>query len=479
MKYFRKLFKIHNYLESPMDDIVRFALKQLEKSNVQYAEVRYVHSTNNGIIIKNQIPQIGTFEENEGIGIRYLLNNAVGFLSINQLDKNKIKELLNRSVRKINTNKKINEKISLASDKTYIENYEVKQKIKIANVDFSEKTKLLLDAEKEMRSQNVKISGSYIALGDSVTTQYFENTEGTKIKSIIPKISFWYQIGIIENNEIMQRYWPWGASGGFEIVKNWDIPNILVEEVKTMSLNLKKGVSPPKGEVDLVVAPQVVGIMCHESVGHPYEADRIFGREAAQAGESFITKKMINTVIGSKNVTVVDDPTLENSYGYYLYDDEGVKARRKFLIKDGKINEFLHNRETAYQMKLQSNGSARASNYDKENLVRMSNTFLLSGDSSEEEIIKETKKGIFLKNFTEWNIDDKRYQQKYVGCEAYLVENGEITKPLIAPALEITTPAFWKSIDMIGNKIELFAGSCGKGEKMQAIPVWMGGPMIR
>ncbi|MBS3146209.1 TldD/PmbA family protein [Candidatus Woesearchaeota archaeon] len=462
-----------------MDDIVRFALKQLEKSNVQYAEVRYVHSTNNGIIIKNQIPQIGTFEENEGIGIRYLLNNAIGFLSINQLDKNKIKELLDRSVRKINTNKKINEKISLASDKTYIENYEVKQKIKIANVDFSEKTKLLLDAEKEMRSQNVKISGSYIALGDSVTTQYFENTEGTKIKSIIPKISFWYQIGIIENNEIMQRYWPWGASGGFEIVKNWDIPNILVEEVKTMSLNLKKGVSPPKGEVDLVVAPQVVGIMCHESVGHPYEADRILGREAAQAGESFVTKELLNTRIGSDAVTVTDDPTIENSFGFYKYDDEGVKARKRILIKNGLINEFLQNRETAFNFNIKSNGSARATDFDKEPLIRMGNTILEKGDYKEEELFEDIKKGVYIKNFMEWNIDDKRFNQKYVGADAFLIEHGKITNPVIKPIIEITTPKLWSSVDAAANNMEYHAGSCGKGEPMQACPVWFGGPSMR
>ena len=462
-----------------MEDIVEFAIKELGKNKVTYAEVRYVHSIGSGVIIKNQIPQVGSFEETEGIGIRYILNNALGFLSINELNKEKIKDLIKKNINKVNSNKKINDNINLASDKSYKDNYEVKQKIKLADIDFSEKIKLLVDAEKDIRNLGIKIAGTYLALGDVVNTQYFVNTEGTKIKSIIPRISFWYQIGIIEKDQIVQRYWPWGASGGFEIVKNWDIPKILIDEVKTMSNNLKNGIKPPKEEVDLVVAPQVTGIMCHESVGHPYEADRILGREAAQAGESFVTKELLNTKIGSNEVTVIDDPTIENSFGFYKYDDEGIKAKKRILIKNGIINELLQNRETAYTFNIKSNGSARATDYDKEPLIRMGNTILEKGSYKEEELFEGIKKGVYIKNFMEWNIDDKRFNQKYVGADAYLIENGKVTKPVLKPIIEITTPKLWSSVDAAANNTEYHAGSCGKGEPMQGIPVSMGGPMIR
>ena len=462
-----------------MEDIVEFAIKELEKNKVTYAEVRYVHSIGSGVIIKNQIPQVGSFEETEGIGIRYILNNALGFLSINELNKEKIKDLIKKNINKVNSNKKINDNINLASDKSYKDNYEVKQKIKLADIDFSEKIKLLVDAEKDIRNLGIKIAGTYLALGDVVNTQYFVNTEGTKIKSIIPRISFWYQIGIIEKDQIVQRYWPWGASGGFEIVKNWDIPKILIDEVKTMSNNLKNGVKPPKEELDLVVAPQVTGIMCHESVGHPYEADRILGREAAQAGESFVTKELLNTKIGSNEVTVIDDPTIENSFGFYKYDDEGIKAKKRILIKNGIINELLQNRETAYTFNIKSNGSARATDYDKEPLIRMGNTILEKGSYKEEELFEGIKKGVYIKNFMEWNIDDKRFNQKYVGADAYLIENGKVTKPVLKPIIEITTPKLWSSVDAAANNTEYHAGSCGKGEPMQACPVWFGGPSMR
>jgi TldD protein len=231
--------------------------------------------------------------------------------------------------------------------------------------------------------------------------------------------------------------------------------------------------------MDVIACPQVVGIMVHESAGHPYEADRIFGREAAQAGESFIEKDMIGHQIGNEAVNVVDDPTLPNSYGHYLYDNEGVEARRKFLIKNGKINELLHNRETAMFMGLKSNGSSRAVEYNRESIVRMSNTFMLPGEHTEEELIEDVKDGIYMKNFMEWNIDDKRLNQKYVGAESYLIKNGEIKGPVISPSIEISTPELYKAIDAVAKKPEYHSGSCGKGEPMQAIPVWFGGPSIR
>ena len=215
----------------------------------------------------------------------------------------------------------------------------------------------------------------------------------------IPRMAFVYFLTVQENNKSIQRFWQYGATKGYELIKEWNMPDLLTGEVKAMQANLKNGVKAPQKKLDVVACPQVVGIMVHESAGHPYEADRIFGREAAQAGESFIEKDMMGSKIGNEVVNVVDDPTLPNSYGFYLYDNEGVKARRKFLIKEGKMNELLHNRETAMFMGLKSNGSSRAVDYNRESIVRMSNTFMLPGDHKEEELIEDVKEGIYMKNF--------------------------------------------------------------------------------
>jgi len=241
-----------------------------------------------------------------------------------------------------------------------------------------------------------------------------------------------------------------------------------------------KSVKP--GKMDLVCGYEVTGIAAHESCVHPMEADRILGREMSQAGKSFISLGghfWLGTRIGSPAVTIIDDPTVKNSYGYYEYDDEGIKARPRYLYKNGVINEFLHNRETAAKMGTRSNGASRALNYDREAIVRMANTFVQPGDLNEEEMFEDIKQGVYMKSFTEWNIDDKRFNQRYVGREAYWVEKGKLKHPIARPVIETTTQIFWSAVDAVSKKLEYDAANCGKGDPMQGIPVYTGGPMIR
>jgi TldD protein len=212
------------------------------------------------------------------------------------------------------------------------------------------------------------------------------------------------------------------------------------------------------------------------------EADRILGREMSQAGRSFIYEGgpyWLGKRIGSEVVTVVDDPTVGHSYGYYMYDDEGVKARRRHLYEKGMINEFLHNRESAAKLGVKSNGSSRSINYDREAIVRMSNTFVLPGELSEEELVEDVSRGVYMKSFTEWNIDDKRFNQRYVGREAYLIEKGELVDPVARPVIETTTLKFWTAVDAVSKNVEFDAATCGKGDPMQGVPVFTGGPCIR
>ena len=256
----------------------------------------------------------------------------------------------------------------------------------------------------------------------------------------------------------------------------------MIHDAKILRAVITKAKHVTPGDMDLVCGPKVTGIAAHESCGHPMEADRILGREMSQAGRSFIYQDgpyWLGKRIGSEAVTIVDDPTVEHSYGHYVYDDEGVRARRRYLYKNGVINEFLHNRESAAKLGTDSNGSSRSINYDREAIVRMSNTFVLPGGLSEEELVEDVGHGVFMKSFTEWNIDDKRFNQRYVGREGYLIEKGELKGPIARPVIETTTLKFWTAVDAVSRKVEFDAASCGKGDPMQAVPVFTGGPCIR
>jgi TldD protein len=462
-----------------MNDIGHFAIRLAEQLGCSYAEARTETSIGNGFILKNGNPEMSGFETSEGIAIRLLKNKNLTFISTNKPGKENIKWLIRRAVRRLDASSQLSEKIELKNEKVNRKSYKVKQKVNALDFSPKEKLDVLFDIEKSLGELTKNVPARYFSIADSVTRKEIITSEGSRIISDIPKVNFFYMMTIAEGAKTAQRYWQFGSSSGLEILKKWKLENKLKEEAMSLLKSLKHGKKTKSGTYDVVAAPEVAGIIAHESCGHPYEADRILGREAAQAGESFVKKDDAGKRMSCKNVSVVDEPAIEGSYGFFIYDDEGVLGKKKYLIKNGILNEFLHNRETSAAMKMMNNGSSRATTYEREAIVRMSNTFFVPGKTKEEELISEVKKGIYLKNFTEWNIDDKRLNQKYVGSEAYLIENGEVTTPVINPTIEINTIKLYASIDNVADNFELHAATCGKGEPMQGIPVTMGGPSIR
>ncbi|MEM3370644.1 MAG: TldD/PmbA family protein [Candidatus Woesearchaeota archaeon] len=445
------------------------------KKQVEYVEVRAEVSFHSSYILKNGALEASSSSFEKGISTRFTAKDSMGFFSTNNLSKDNLVELAEKAIRKSLRASKA-ERISLSDEPVCKAKYSVGEIKKVLDVSGEQKTDLLSSIDTSISN---KSSERYLSLHDKVSETYFINSEGSRIQSRIPRISLYYNFSIKHLGRSSQRSWLYGASSGYEIFKKWNLQQKLSDEANALKKNLQFGIKPPRGKVDVVCAPEVVGIIVHESCGHPSEADRILSREAAQAGESFINPNMLGSKIGTPLVNIADDPTIPNSFGYYLYDDEGVKARRRMLFKDGKINEFLNNRETASQFSTHSNGAARAVNYNYEPIVRMANTYFVPQKMSEEELIESIRLGVYIRNFMEWNIDDLRLNQKYVGAEAYLIKNGRVVAPVIQPVIETTTPKLYSSVTAVANNLEFHAGTCGKGEPMQAIPVWFGGPSIK
>ena len=461
------------------EDLAEFAVKFASKNGASYVEARLEETNSNAFVLKNGGLEISGFEDSFGIGVRLINKNTLGFASTNIATKDALQDVIKKALDVTSASAKYSDNIKLSSEKPSKKSYKVYEKKNINDVSPKIKIDLLKNVDATLNKTGIKIPTGYYSLNDETVKKFYVNSEGSKIQSQIARPNFFYMFVVKDGTKTSQRMWQYGATGGWENVEKWDLPVRISKEAKDLYYALANGQSCPKGEVDIVASPQITGIISHESCGHPFEADRILGREAAQAGESFVTKELLNTKIGSNEVTVIDDPTIENSFGFYKYDDEGIKAKKRILIKNGIINELLQNRETAYTFNIKSNGSARATDYDKEPLIRMGNTILEKGSYKEEELFEGIKKGVYIKNFMEWNIDDKRFNQKYVGADAYLIENGKVTKPVLKPIIEITTPKLWSSVDAAANNTEYHAGSCGKGEPMQACPVWFGGPSMR
>ncbi len=459
--------------------LAELVLKTAKASGASYAEARIEELKSSAFVLKNGVPHISGYDHSTGIAVRIRAGGAQSFGSTNILNEETVKRLVQTTVAAAMKSAQAAKPWYLAPASVEKGSTIVKQKLDVRDVSPSKKLQVLQDIEKAIKATKCRVPSRYFMLGDEHVEKLIINSEGTRIESSIPRTNFTYFTTIKQKGRSMQRYWQYGASGGFETVHEMHLPEVLAQEVKTLAKNMRIGVKPNKGIMDLVIGPQIAGIVAHESAGHPAEADRILGREAAQAGESYLKPSSLGMKAGSEAVTIIDEPSLPGSFGFYEFDDEGVRARKRYLYKKGIIAEFLHNRESAATFNVNSNASARSSGFDREPLVRMANTYFEPGKSTEKELIEGVRKGIFLKTFMEWNIDDLRFNQKYVGAEAYHIENGKITKPVLEPVLEITTPKLYGAIDALANNMEFHSGSCGKGEPMQGMPVWFGGPSLR
>ncbi len=456
------------------EDIAEYALEKAQKAT-EWGEIRLLSSKGNSLLWKNGSLENVSFFDQEGISIRVLIKGAMGFASTNILAKKIVKDMVAKAIKMAKAQNK-KKSLRFSKEKTYSTKWVVHPKKDFPGL--TEKISLLQTID-DVLADKKNVQARFYQIEDSIQKKLYLNSEGSHISSVVPYVSFFYLLSMGSNTESQQITRQFGNTGGWEFTQEWEVAETIRHDATVLNDLIIRGQKPPRGCIDFVLGPSITGLIAHESCGHPFEADRINGRESAQAGKSFITPAMLGQRLGTPVVTIIDDPTIPASYGHYKYDDEGVKADKRVLIKEGIINTFLHNRETGYLMGEHSNASSRASSFDSEPIVRMANTYMAKGDYSLEELCEDIHLGIYMASYMEWNIDDTRYNQKYVGSESYIIQNGKIGPLVRQPALEITTPSLYRSIDAVGKELDFFAATCGKGDPMQGIPVWTGGPAIR
>ncbi len=462
-----------------LKDLAHLSLKVSQDSGAEYAEARIHGGTGNGYMLKNGEAQPSILEDSFGIGIRLIYRGALAFSATNLLDRSSVKDLTLRTVKLAKASKSLVEKkVSFDKSKPARANFRAPEKERMEGADSSWLKRLL--GEMERRVTHCKgasaITNRILIASSSIEQKYLVNSDGARVESRVPRLHFYGVLTAMENGQVAQRSIQQGESGGMEAERRMNLIEKVEQEAVRLVEVLKKAGKSPTGVVDVVLSPELSGIAAHESVGHPQEADRILGREGAQAGESYLRNDSLGKKVGSDEANISDDPTLLRSNGYSPVDDEGVSSSKRRLIKEGRVSEFLHNRSTSAELRTTNNAASRSTAYNREPIVRMSNTFVEPGDFTFEEVLQEVKEGVYLKSFTEWNIDDKRLNQRYVGLEAYHIKNGELKDLVKAPVLEITTPALWGSVKARTKELEFEAAICGKGDPMQGIPVWTGGP---
>jgi len=461
-------------------DLAEYCIEFGEKIGAEYVEARFVNSSVRGLAFRNGAMISGGFTPSSGIGVRVLVDGSMGFASFDRLEKSIAEEAITIAS-KMAKNSKSKKPIDLGEPIANVAKWKMETKEPLNDVDIDTIMELCAEVNEQMKG----LSSFVFMFNGNVIDKYLVTNEGTKIDSQLSYLLMYAIMTAQAKGGSEQKFLDLTLAGGWERIRESNfIENVkdVVKRLKKTTENAVKIEELMAQPIDMIVGPEVAGIIVHENVGHPSEGDRIMGREGAQAGESFWRDlKIGESRVGSDAVNVIEDPTIVKTSGHYEYDDEGVKARKRELIKEGIIHEPLLNREFGTKFGTGSNAAARATDFNREPIIRMANTYFEPGDYSLEELVEDVKLGVYMRSFTEWNIDDRRYQSKYTGSEAYLIKDGEITDTMVKkPIMETTSVGMLSAVDAVSKNLRFdFPGTCGKSDPMQGIPVYAGGGEIR
>ncbi len=462
-----------------MRDLAEAALAAGTKAGANYCDVRFVTRRGSYIQVKNDNVEAVTRGSSQGFGVRALVAGAWGFSSSSTVTKAEVKAVAAEAVRIARASAAVQEKgAHLAPEKAYEDRHRSQWKRDPFDVPIEEQLALLMDAQRALAGDaTIKVrTASSSALHES---KVFASSEGSYIEQEILQSGGGIQAVAIEEGEVEQRSYPTASGGdyrlaGWEFVEGLDLVGHAPQVAKEAKALLRAKKCPP-GRTTLVLDTNQMALQTHESCGHPTELDRVLGMEASYAGTSFMTPDKLRKLrYGSKAINIVADATVPGGLGTFGYDDEGVKAQRVQLIREGIFVGYQSSREAAQDFGGRSSGGMRADGWNHIPLIRMTNINLEPGDWTLEEMIRDTKEGIFMTTNKSWSIDDLRLNFQFATEIGWEIHNGEVGEMLRYPTYTGITHEFWGSCDAVGRKAEAHLWgipNCGKGEPGQTARV--------
>jgi len=459
-------------MRSIIDEILDKALSYVEKysSYADYLDVRVQEGMSRNIQVERGSVKSISSSGGVIIGVRALISGSWGLSSTNNVNlmEDVFKDAIS-SAKALSGRKKGD--VGLSDEKVYRDRRRVDFKLGFDEASVEEKKKILVDIDNAIRGYDSRIVDSRVMYIEASGVKAFISSEGASIVQEYP-LSFIYAVAVAREGANVQRYFKVeGGLYGLELLMDLDYNEFSLYVAKN-AVEMLGAVSPPTGELTVVMDGRVSGVFAHEVFGHACEADNVLH------GKSFLGK-LLGEKIGSDVVSIVDDATVERAYGSYFYDDEGVPAQRKVLLDRGVLKMFMHSRETAYRMGVNSTGNGRAMSPSHRTYVRMSNTFILPGDWSVEEIIEDTRDGVYVIGEMGGMEDPVGGGFQVAALKAYLIENGEATKLLKGVTISGKALDILKRIDAVGKDFILDPGMCGKGYSSDMVPVTTGGPTVR
>lgn len=400
-----------------------------------------------------------------GIGIRIFSGLSSVYAYTNDLSKDNLLNITRKATKAIKGKK---QDIQINLDKKIVPN-DHPYKIKPSEVDFADKigfTKRAFNAAKAYDDCISQVTVNYL---DQQQNVLIANTEGVFVEDSRVRTRMLILVAAEHNGQIETGYIGPGALMGTEFYEKINIEDYAREaarSAKTMAF----ADYCPSGNMPVVVDNGFGGLMFHEACGHSLEASSV-GK-----GLSVFSNRL-GEKVASDVVTLVDDGSIKNSWGSLGVDDEGMVTQKNVLIVDGILKGYMIDKLNARRMNMDATASARRQSYRFAPTSRMTNTYIDQGESTRDEIISNTENGLFAKYISAGSVNPATGNFNFSLSEAYLIENGKITKPVKGATLIGNGSKILQDVDMVGNNLEIGQGYCYAGSG--ALFIGAGQPTLR
>lgn len=448
----------------------QYVLDLLTRRDVDYADLYFESRVSESVSMEEGIVKRATKSISRGVGVRATAGEKTGFAYSDELTRKDL-ELAATTARYIANSPRGDRTAPVpAHVKPTHDLYPIdRAQVEVATL---ERVALLNEIDAEARRYDARIKNVMASFTTEYKVVVVATSDGTLVGDIQPLSRL--QISCIAEENGNRQIGSFGGGGrvGFEFYREQSRHLEYAREAARQAVVNLSAVEAPAGVMPVVLASGWPGILLHEAIGHGLEAD--FNRKKTSAFSNLIGQRVASDVC-----TIVDDGTLPFRRGSLNMDDEGTPTSCTLLIEKGILRGYMTDKLNARLMGIRLTGNGRRESYQSVVLPRMTNTFMLAGESDPQDIIRSVKKGLYAVSFGGGQVDITNGKFVFSASEAYLIEDGKVTRPVKGATLIGNGPEILKKVSMVGYDLRLDngIGTCGKDG--QSVPVGVGLPTIK
>lgn len=455
--------KASSQLDMDKEILANVIARALEKGG-DFADVYLENRISRQIVMEESIFKGGLYGISQGAGVRVISGNKTGYAYTDEITEEKLLRAAEvASFVATGGNRITPVGISVSSRPSFIT---VQQPL--GEIADEKRIEIIKRADQAARDYDPRIKMAMIDYNDEVRSRVIANSEGLYLRDELPLLFFIVQAMSDDGNARHMSRERLSQHSGFEIFDRVT-PETVAKNAAREAIAMLSAGDAPAGIMDVVMQNGWGGVLVHEAVGHPLEADNI------SKGIGAFTGKM-GQKVAAECFTMIDDGTLPNFRGTINYDDEGTMAQRNVLIEKGVLKGFMTDILSAKQLSMARTGNGRRESFRYIPIPRMTNTFIETGENSPADILSSTRKGIYVQSLSGGSVNPVTGVFNFTCREAYLIENGEKTTPIKGATLIGSCMDVISNIDAVGNDLDFGPGICGKG---QSAEVTAGMPTVR